>query len=253
MHVRARQGFFGPSDPNEPKGFGYDTLTTAALSPFASGGITVRLTSMFGHDTKQGAYVRSLLFIDTSDLQFDEDQPGRHTATFQVNLLAVGDNGEVLAEWRRLVPVALDDQQFQVAKERGIVYSVRTQVKEPGGYQMRAAVRDANTKLTGFGLAVPRGAEGRLGPPRALGRAAEGARRGGGRRRPTARPRRGARGARRGGAPRAAGPGARARHRRRLRVRDLRRPEAGGRGAASRWPRPCCAKARSSTRARSRR
>ena len=177
-HVRARQGFFGPSDPNEPKGFGYDTLTTAALSPFASGGITVRLTSMFGHDTKQGAYVRSLLFIDTSDLQFAEDQPGRHTATFQVNLLAVGDNGAVLAEWRRLVPVALDDQQFQLARERGIVYSVRTQVKEPGAYQMRAAVRDANTQRTGSAsqfLEVPRVG---FGSPRALGRALEGARRG---------------------------------------------------------------------------
>jgi VWFA-related protein len=165
VHVRARQGFFGPSDPNAPKGFGFDPLTAAALSPFASGGITARLTSMFGHDTKKGAYVRSLLFVDTNDLHFDEDQPGRHTATFQVNLLAVGDNGEVLAEWRRLVPVALSDDQFQAAKERGIVYSVRTMVKEPGGYQMRAAVRDVNTKLTGSAsqfLEVPKVGSGRL-------------------------------------------------------------------------------------------
>jgi hypothetical protein len=165
LHVRARQGFFGPSDPNEPKGFGYDTLTTAALSPFASGDITLRLTAMFGHDTKKGAYVRSLLFIDTSDLHFDEDQPGRHTATFQVNLLAVGDNGQVLAEWRRLVPVALDDEQFQLAKQRGIVYNVRTLVKEPGGYQIRAAVRDVNTTKTGSAsqfLEVPKVGSGRL-------------------------------------------------------------------------------------------
>jgi VWFA-related protein len=165
LRVRARQGFFGPSDPNEPKGFGHDTLTTAALSPFASGDLTVRLTSMFGHDTKQGGYVRSLLFIDTSDLHFDEDQPGRHTATFQVNLLAIGDNGEVLAELRRLVPVALDDEQFQLAKRRGIVYNVRTRVKEPGGYQMRAAVRDVNTTRTGSAsqyLEVPKVGAGRL-------------------------------------------------------------------------------------------
>jgi hypothetical protein len=165
LHVRARQGFFGPSDPSAPKDLGFDPLTSAALSPFASGAITARLTSMFGHDTKQGAYVRSLLFIDTSDLHFDEDQPGRHTATFQVNLLAVGDNGTVLAEWRRLVPVALNDQQFQLAKERGIVYSVRTRVKEPGSYQMRAAVRDVNTKLTGSAsqyLEVPKVGSGKL-------------------------------------------------------------------------------------------
>lgn len=163
--VRARQGFFGPTDPNEPKGFGFDPLTRAALSPFASGAITARLTSMFGHDAKQGAYIRSLLFIDTNDLHFAEDQPGRHRATFLINLLAVGDNGIVLAEWRRLVPVALNDEQFQLAKERGIVYSVRTRVREQGGYQMRAAVRDVHTDQTGSAsqfVEIPKVGSGKL-------------------------------------------------------------------------------------------
>jgi hypothetical protein len=163
--VRARQGFFGPTDPNEPKGFGLDPLTVAALSPFASGAIAVRLTSLFGHDSKDGAYVRSLLFVDSGDLQWDEDTPGRHTATFQLNMLAVGDNGEVLGEWRRLVPVALNDEQFKQSQERGILYSVRTRIKEPGAYQMRAAVRDVNTKATGSAsqfIEVPKVGAGRL-------------------------------------------------------------------------------------------
>jgi VWFA-related protein len=165
VHVRARQGFFGPSDPNEPTGFGYDALTTAALSPFAASGVAVRLTSFFGHDTKEGAYVRSLLFIDSGDLQWDEDTPGRHTATFQINLLAVGDNGRVLAEWRRLVPVALDHEQFRLSQERGILYSVRSRIKEPGAYQMRAAIRDVNTRATGSAsqyVEVPKVGAGRL-------------------------------------------------------------------------------------------
>jgi hypothetical protein len=109
--------------------------------------------------------VRSLLFIDPADLRFEEDESGRHRATFQLNLLAVGDNGETLAEWRRLVPVVLDDEQFRLAMQRGIVYSVRTQVSEPGAYQMRAAVRDVNTALTGSAsqyLEVPRVGSGRL-------------------------------------------------------------------------------------------
>jgi VWFA-related protein len=165
LRVRARQGFFGPSDPNEPKGFGFDPLTTAALSPFASGAMTVRLSSFFGHDAQTGAYVRSLLFIDAADLQWGEDTPGRHTAAFQVNMLAIGDNGQVLAEWRRLVPVALTDEQFRLSQERGIVYSVRTQVKEPGAYQMRAAVGDANTQMVGSAsqyIEVPKVGNGRV-------------------------------------------------------------------------------------------
>ena len=165
LRVRARQGFFGPSDPNEPIGFGFDPLTTAALSPFASSGVTVRLTSLFGHDAKDGLYVRSMLFIDAADLQWHEDTPGRHTATFQVNMLAIGDNGRVLAEWRRLVPVALEAEQFRLAHERGILYSVRTRIKEPGAYQMRAAVRDANTAMVGSAsqyIEVPKVGSGRL-------------------------------------------------------------------------------------------
>jgi VWFA-related protein len=165
LRVRARQGFFGPSDPKEETGFNFDPLTNAALSPFAASGVTVRLSSFFGHDTKNGAFVRSLLFIDPHDLQWDEDTPGRHTATFQVNMLAVGDNGQVLAEWRRLVPVALDDEQFRLSRERGILYSVRMRIKDPGAYQMRAAVRDVNTKAVGSAsqyVEVPRVGSGRL-------------------------------------------------------------------------------------------
>jgi VWFA-related protein len=165
LRVRARQGFFGPSDPNDASGFSFDPLTTAALSPFASGGVTVRLTSLFGHDAKDGAYVRSMLFIDAADLQWNEDTPGRHTASFQVNMLAIGDNGQVLAEWRRLVPVALEDEQFRLAQQRGILYSVRTRIKEPGAYQMRAAVRDVNTALVGSAsqyIEVPQVGSGRL-------------------------------------------------------------------------------------------
>ena len=37
-----------------------DPLVVSALSPFGSGGIAVRLTSVFGHDEKTGSFVRSL-------------------------------------------------------------------------------------------------------------------------------------------------------------------------------------------------
>jgi VWFA-related protein len=165
LRIRARQGFFGPSDTNEPKRLSDDGLTNAALSPFSSTGITARLTTVFGHDTRSGAYVRSVLFVDTNDLRFEEEQPARHTATFQLAILAIGDNGRVLAQWQRLVPVALNDQQLQLAKARGIVYSLRMMIKEPGGYQLRAAVRDVNTTLTGSAsqfLDVPKVGPGQL-------------------------------------------------------------------------------------------
>ncbi|HEX6209287.1 MAG TPA: VWA domain-containing protein, partial [Methylomirabilota bacterium] len=78
LRVRSRQGFFGPADPGEtPEPVG-DALTLAALSPFAAGDITLRLTSLFGHDRTAGPYVRSLLFIDANQLQFTPGDEGRH-------------------------------------------------------------------------------------------------------------------------------------------------------------------------------
>ncbi len=168
LRVRARQGFFGPFDTSTPKAESADPLVMSALSPFGSGSITVRLTSMFAYDAnaaRAGSYVRSLLFIDPGDLNFNVDQEGKHTARFQVLVMAVGDNGRVLDAWRREVPLALTDQTFQQIQAHGIVVTVRSAAKEPGPYQMRAAVEDLSSKRVGSAaqfLEVPEVGSGRL-------------------------------------------------------------------------------------------
>ena len=164
LKVRARQGFFGPFDPGTPKPHAVDPLVMSAISPFGAGDITVRLTSMFAHDSKSGSYVRSLVFIDPGDLHF-ENSSGKHTARFQVLVMAIGDNGRLLEGWRREVPLELTDQNFQRIKEHGLVVTVRTSAKEPGPYQMRAAVEDLTTRRVGSAaqfLEVPQVGGGRL-------------------------------------------------------------------------------------------
>ena len=109
--------------------------------------------------------MRSLLFIDPGDLNFNVDQAGKHTARFQVLVMAVGDNGRVLDAWRREVPLALTDQTFQQIQAHGIVVTVRSAAKEPGPYQMRAAVEDLSSKRVGSAaqfLEVPEVGSGRL-------------------------------------------------------------------------------------------
>ncbi len=165
LHVRARQGFFGPLDARDPTPAPADSLVMSAVSPFGSGGITVRLTSLFGHDATAGPYVRSLLFIDPAGLHFDVDQTGRHTARLQVLLMAIGDNGQVVDGWRREMPLALTDESFRRISERGIVVTVRSSVKEAGPYQLRAAVEDLSSSAVGSAsqfLEVPEVGKGRL-------------------------------------------------------------------------------------------
>jgi VWFA-related protein len=166
LHVRSRQGFFGPATPEKTKAPPTSPLLRAALSPFGSGDITVRLTSVFGHDgTKKGAFVRSLLFIDPADIQFQRDAEGRYTGDLQLMVLAVGDNGEILGDWRRALPMRLTEEQYRQARERGIVYSSRMKVKWPGAYQVRAAVLDTASGKAGSGsqfLEVPKVGSGKL-------------------------------------------------------------------------------------------
>ena len=165
LRVRARQGFFGPFDTSVPKVESADPLVMSAISPFGSGGITVRLTSVFAHDARAGSYVRSLVFIDPGDLHFEVDATGKHTARFQVLVMAIGDNGKLLDGWRREVPLALTDQNFQRIKEHGLVVTVRTAARETGPYQMRAAVEDLSSKTIGSAsqfLEVPQVGRGRL-------------------------------------------------------------------------------------------
>ena len=166
LRVRARQGFFGPFDPGQTqKPESADPLVMSAISPFGAGAITVRLTSLFGHDAATGPYVRSLVFVDPGDLHFAVDDVGQHTARFQVLLMAIGDNGQVLDGRRREVSLVLTDQNFRLVQERGVVVALRTLAGEPGPYQMRAAVEDLTTKTVGSAsqfLEVPAVGRGRL-------------------------------------------------------------------------------------------
>ena len=167
LRVRARQGFFGPAELGDVHAMpaAADPLLMAAVSPFASGAMTVRLTSMFGHDSTTGGYVRSLLFIDPTDIQFELNAEGKHTARLQILLLAIGDNGQVVADWKREVSLALTEPAYRRVSERGLLVTARTNVKAPGPYQMRVAVEDRASAVIGSAsqfLEVPQVGPGRL-------------------------------------------------------------------------------------------
>jgi hypothetical protein len=80
-------------------------------------------------------------------------------------LLAVGDNGQVPGNWRRLITLRLTDAQLEDAQTQGVVYHARMVVKQPGGYQVRAAVREMANGALGSAsqfLEIPRVGEGRV-------------------------------------------------------------------------------------------
>ena len=150
LTVRARRGLFGPAEKERRRDVApADPLVAATLSPFATGAIDVRLTTLFAHDKTAGSYVRSLFFIDPAGLTFAVGADGKHEADLSLLLLAVGDNGQTSAQFRIQVPLRLADEDYALLRQRGLLYSARLGIKEAGGYQIRAAVQDDRSKAIG--------------------------------------------------------------------------------------------------------
>ena len=167
MNVRSRGGFFGVANeearpaPRTPM----QQLTAAVTSPFTSGDIHLRLTSLFGNDLQTGYYVRSLLHIDARDLLFT-DEPGDWKSTaIDVAAITFGDNGIIVDQSIQTYTMRLRSENLEQALRSGIVYTINLPLKKPGAYQLRTAVRDSNTELIGSAnqyIDVPNIGKGRL-------------------------------------------------------------------------------------------
>lgn len=166
LHVRARRGLFGPADPSTRRDpVQADPLVAAALSPFSTSEIDVRLTTLFAHDRKAGSFVRSLFYIDPAAITFTDAADGRKEADLTLLLLAIGDNGRSAGQARRQLQLRLSAAEYQEMRQRGLLYSARLPMKDAGGFQVRAAVQDTRSKKIGTStqyVEVPKVGKGQL-------------------------------------------------------------------------------------------
>lgn len=156
LKVRSRASYVGVSDEDRrsrPR-TGAEQLTAALISPFGSGDIRVRLTSLFGDEPNSGGtYVRSLLHIDTRDLTFKEESGGARTSELEMVAVAFGDNGQIVDQLSYPQTVrAANDAEYQRMLEDGLVYILNFPLKKGGPYQMRVAVRDATSERNGAAM-----------------------------------------------------------------------------------------------------
>lgn len=149
--VRSRTGFYGISD--EESGATNTTaaqqIVSALTSPFASGDIHLKLTSLFGHEAKEGAFMRSIMHIDARDISFSEEQDGARKGMVEIVAFTFGDNGEIVGREARSYSLSVRSDGFQNLLEQGFVYAIDVPIKKPGGYQLRVAVRDPRTEKVG--------------------------------------------------------------------------------------------------------
>ena len=148
VKVRTRQGFIGrpesamPTITETPQ----HALLSAAMSPFATTTMPVRLTPLSGYSAEGGASVKALLHVDTDDLMFvagDRRAIRRHRGS----------------RWRRRgcrrQRRTARTATFSVYRDPndasggGVTYSLMVPVPKPGGYQLRFAVRDTHSDAVG--------------------------------------------------------------------------------------------------------
>src|SRR6266550_6808027 len=167
LHVRYRSGFFGIKDeqvrpaPATPR----QQILAALTSPFNSGEIDLRLTSLFADDAQTGAFMRSLVYVNGRDLKFNEETDGWQKATFDIVAMTFGDNGTIVDEVSRTETIRARSDILREIREKGFVSTITVPIKKPGAYQMRVVIRDAETSRIGSSsqfIEVPDLKKGRL-------------------------------------------------------------------------------------------
>jgi hypothetical protein len=92
---------------------------------------------------------RLRLHIDARDLTFQDAPDGSKKATADLLALAYGDNGAVTSGVRGTLKGSFPPKEFAALLQQGAKYRLDLPIKEPGGYQVRVAVRDAASQKLG--------------------------------------------------------------------------------------------------------
>lgn len=151
LSVRSRSGFIGVPDAEAKvvPATRLQQLVGALSSPFASGDVRLRLTSLFGGSRATGAVVTSLMHIDMSNVEFTEEADGWHKAVLDLIALTFGEQGNVIDHVNRTETVRVRGEAFENVRQHGLIFQMQVPVKKPGAYQLRIAVRDAATEKLG--------------------------------------------------------------------------------------------------------
>jgi VWFA-related protein len=155
LKVRSRNGFYGLSDarpssatPRTPQA----QIAKALVSPFTTGDLRVRLTTLFSNSDKDGAYIKVLLHFDAHDLTFTEAPDGSQSVAVDIALVAFDENGEPTGTMNKNWSLRVAKASFEDVLRKGLVYSVPVPMKKSGPYQLRVALRDATSQKLGSAM-----------------------------------------------------------------------------------------------------
>jgi VWFA-related protein len=148
LKVRSRSGFFSTiNEKNEPL-TRRERMQEALYSPFSSGNLPVRLTTLFAQTEDKKFCLNALLHFYTDQLTFTEED-GWQKAIVDVAVTTFNAKGELIDLGDRTWTIMAKGGTFEEMQKCGIVYMMRIPVKKAGAYQMRAVVSDTRSEELG--------------------------------------------------------------------------------------------------------
>lgn len=150
LHVRSRTGFFGISDEEvkKPLDTREEQMKAALASPFTANGVEVNLLSLFSGEPDK-PFVRSMIHINARDLTFTKQENGDYTTVIDVAASVHDENGLTIDRGARSYTLRVKGGEYESALNNGFLYDLDMPVKKSGGYQLRLAVLDENSKRLG--------------------------------------------------------------------------------------------------------
>jgi hypothetical protein len=149
--VRTRTGFFGISNEEAlpVRRTSEEYLMAAITSPFSSGDVDLRLTSIFLDEPPIGSFMRSFIYVSGRSLSFKEDADGSYRAALDVLAMTFNDQGYAVDRRSRSQDIVVPRAQYQSALANGLIFGINLPVKTPGAFQLRIAVRDSGSGRVG--------------------------------------------------------------------------------------------------------
>jgi hypothetical protein len=155
LKVRYRRTFAGVTD-DERMPNNSNPLVSAMTSPFRSVEVPIKFTPLY-IEGAQGPFIRALFFLDAKGLHFsdepaapeDKDQTPWKKAVADEMLMLYDQTGKAVDRVMQTQTIRLRKNTFDSVMRNGLVQTLDIPVKQPGPYQLRAAIMDQATKLTG--------------------------------------------------------------------------------------------------------
>jgi VWFA-related protein len=150
--VHTRDGFFDDKNSsNFTEVSPANSLHQAIFSPFRYNDLELHMISGYAVIPMSGYFLRTWIHLNGNELTFMEEKNGTYALSLELETLTSDANGMIPDAKATRYDFELSDQDICRIRNEGLDLISYLPVKNPGGYYVRAAVRDIASKKIGSG------------------------------------------------------------------------------------------------------